>query len=242
MRSPTLDVERPNSRALRSLAQRAEAIGFDSLWCLDHLLPSRFVFDSGTWDPLTTIPFLAGCTERIKLGTSVLVVPLRHRLWLPKQLGTLSALAGERVMLGVGVGYDEREFAAAGADRRTRGRALDDVLEALAVAAARRLADLRRLSGIAAAVLVGRHPGRWRWQPDRRRRCGTRANVRPRPESDRARRRLAGALQFSDRRGRRRPQCDRRPPGPIRAGSVVHPRPGDVSARLDCPSERGCAR
>lgn len=146
MRSPTLDVERPNSRALRSLAQRAEAIGFDSLWCLDHLLPSRFVFDSGTWDPLTTIPFLAGCTERIKLGTSVLVVPLRHRLWLPKQLGTLSALAGERVMLGVGVGYDEREFAAAGADRRTRGRALDDVLEALAVAAARRLAD---------AILVG---------------------------------------------------------------------------------------
>ncbi len=134
VRLPTLDAERPTSRGLRSLAQRAEELGFDSLWCLDHLLPSRYVFDSATWDPLTTIPFLAGCTERIQLGTSVLVVPLRHRLWLLKQLGTLSALAGERVLLGVGVGYDEREFAAAGADRRTRGRALDDVLGALTAA------------------------------------------------------------------------------------------------------------
>jgi alkanesulfonate monooxygenase SsuD/methylene tetrahydromethanopterin reductase-like flavin-dependent oxidoreductase (luciferase family) len=131
VRLPTLDAERPSSRALRSLARRAEELGFDSLWCLDHLLPSRYVFDSATWDPMTTIPFLAGCTERIKLGTSVLVVPLRHRLWLLKQLGTLSALCGDRMLLGVGVGYDEREFAAAGVDRRTRGRALDDVLEAL---------------------------------------------------------------------------------------------------------------
>jgi alkanesulfonate monooxygenase SsuD/methylene tetrahydromethanopterin reductase-like flavin-dependent oxidoreductase (luciferase family) len=134
VRLPTLDAERPSSRELRSLAQRAEELGFDSLWCLDHLLPSRHVFDSATWDPLTTIPFVAGCTDRIKLGTSVLVVPLRHRLWLLKQLGTLSALAGERMLLGVGVGYDEREFAAAGADRRTRGRALDDVLGALTAA------------------------------------------------------------------------------------------------------------
>ncbi len=134
VRLPTLDVEGPSSRRLRSLAQRAEELGFDSLWCLDHLLPSKYVFNSATWDPLTTIPFLAGCTERIKLGTSVLVVPLRHRLWLLKQLGTLSALAGERMLLGVGVGYDEREFAAAGADRRRRGRALDDVLGALTAA------------------------------------------------------------------------------------------------------------
>lgn len=134
VRLPTLDVERPTGRGLRSLARRAEELGFDSLWCLDHLLPSRYVFDSATWDPLTTIPFLAGCTERIKLGTSVLVVPLRHRLWLLKQLGTLSALCGERMLLGVGVGYDEREFTAAGADRRTRGRALDETLEALSAA------------------------------------------------------------------------------------------------------------
>lgn len=132
VRLPTLDIERPSSGGLRSLAQRAEELGFHSLWCLDHLLPSRYVFDSATWDPMTTIPFLAGCTQRIKLGTSILVVPLRHRLWLLKQLGTLCALAGERILLGVGVGYDEREFIAAGADRRTRGRALDDVLAVLA--------------------------------------------------------------------------------------------------------------
>ncbi|OBI44064.1 LLM class flavin-dependent oxidoreductase [Mycobacterium sp. E796] len=134
VRLPTLDAENPTGRGLRSLAQRAEQLGFDSLWLLDHLLPSRYVFDSATYDPMTTIPFLAGCTQRIKLGTSVLVVPLRHRLWLLKQLGTLSALAGERILLGVGVGYDEREFTAAGADRRMRGRALDDVLEALTAA------------------------------------------------------------------------------------------------------------
>lgn len=134
VRMPTLDAEHPSSGGLRTLARRAEELGFDSLWCLDHLLPSRYVFDSATWDPLAAIPFLAGCTERIKLGTSVLVAPLRHRLWLLKQLGTVSALCGERMLLGVGVGYDEREFAAAGADRRTRGRALDETLESLTAA------------------------------------------------------------------------------------------------------------
>jgi alkanesulfonate monooxygenase SsuD/methylene tetrahydromethanopterin reductase-like flavin-dependent oxidoreductase (luciferase family) len=134
IRLPTLDTQRPSGKELKALAIRAEALSFDSLWFVDHLLIAEHMLGATSWDPLVALPYIAGCTDRIQLGTSVMIAPLRHQLWLLKQLGTISGAVGERVLLGLGVGYDEREFAAAEVDRSTRGQRLDAVLDALAMA------------------------------------------------------------------------------------------------------------
>jgi len=131
LRLPTLGSQADGGARIRELAASAEQRGFDAVWCVDHLLASISVFGAAAWDPLMTLSFLAGATDRIALGVSVLIVPLRHPLWLLKELGTLSAVAGDRVLLGVGTGWDQREFDAASADRATRGRRLDEILAAL---------------------------------------------------------------------------------------------------------------
>ncbi len=111
--------------SIRMLAQRAEALGYDSVWVSDHVVvpmefQSRYPYPgqftpqaSGNYfEPVITLAVLAGATQRIHLGTSVLVVPQRNPVLTAKQLGTLAALAGGRLIVGVGVGWLEEEFEA----------------------------------------------------------------------------------------------------------------------------------
>lgn len=154
LRLPTLLSQAGTQSELADLAMRAEAAEFDSLWCVDHLLAAQYVFGSAALDPLTLMPYLAGRTSGISLGVSVLVAPLRNPVWLLKQLGTLSYLAGDRILLGLGVGWDVREFEASGVDRRTRGARLDAIVAALA--------DARREGGLVfEGVSIEPPPDRW---------------------------------------------------------------------------------
>lgn len=102
--------------ALSSLAREAERLGFDSLWVPDHVLK---VFGP-ILDPLTTLVFPAGSTERIRLGTSVLVLPYRHPVSLANAVSSLDVLSGGRLVLGVGAGWNAGEFAALGMSVRER--------------------------------------------------------------------------------------------------------------------------
>jgi probable F420-dependent oxidoreductase len=81
------------------------------------------------YDPLLTLAWAAAATERIGLGTSVLVVPMHEPVALANQLASLDALSKGRLKLAVGVGWSEAEYAAVGADFHTRGRRLDEALE-----------------------------------------------------------------------------------------------------------------
>lgn len=135
-------------------ARRAEETGFDSLWFIDHLLAAEYVFGSATLEPVVSMANVAGATEHIQIGTAVLVAPLRSRLWLAKQLGTLSAVAGDRILLGLGAGWDEREFEASGVPRAQRGRLLDQVLADLREA--RQTGELR-----IDATSIDPAPSRW---------------------------------------------------------------------------------
>lgn len=115
--------------ALRSLAQRAEDLGFDSVWVSDHIILPKEVSsfypyaadgvatfrpDEPYYDPIATLNFLAGCTHRIRLGTHVLILPYRNPVLAAKMLATLDVLSGGRVILGAGVGWMEEEFQALG--------------------------------------------------------------------------------------------------------------------------------
>ncbi len=123
---------------LLALAERAETLGYDALWVTDHIVipfqiasrypyspTGEFIIDAtGDYlEPLTSLAFLAGRTRRIRVGTSVLVVPIRHPLEAAKALATLDVLSGGRLIVGVGTGWLAEEFATLGvpfADRVAR--------------------------------------------------------------------------------------------------------------------------
>lgn len=110
-----------------SVVQEAERLGFDSLWVPDHVLK---VFGPLP-DPLTLLAFLAGSTERIMLGTGVLVLPYRHPVLLANMASSLDVLSDGRVTLGIGVGWNEGEFDALGMSKKERGRRTDEGLQVL---------------------------------------------------------------------------------------------------------------
>jgi alkanesulfonate monooxygenase SsuD/methylene tetrahydromethanopterin reductase-like flavin-dependent oxidoreductase (luciferase family) len=90
------------------LAIRAEALGLDSVWASDHVFNVSYVRERignrPYYDPLTILTYVAAKTERIALGTSVLVLPYHHPMRLAKAAATLDVMSGGRLILGVGVG------------------------------------------------------------------------------------------------------------------------------------------
>src|SRR5438046_9427823 len=128
---------------LVGFARRAEALGFDSLWASDHVvlpwrIASRYPYNAtGDFplppatdflEPLTALALVAGVTERVALGTTVLVLPHRHPLLAAKMLATLDHLAPGRVILGAGVGWMREEIEALGAPYDRRGAWSDEAI------------------------------------------------------------------------------------------------------------------
>src|SRR5579864_826940 len=114
-------------------ARHAEELGFADVWVSDHVVhpaaqsyPSPYLLD-----PFVTLTWAAASTSTIGLGTSVIVVPQYHPLWLANTTASIDALSGGRLKLGVGVGWSEAEFVALGQDFHTRGRRTDEILEIL---------------------------------------------------------------------------------------------------------------
>jgi alkanesulfonate monooxygenase SsuD/methylene tetrahydromethanopterin reductase-like flavin-dependent oxidoreductase (luciferase family) len=116
-------------------ARAAEAAGLDELWLADHIAipPDQAEGSGGRYlDPLATLAFLAGKTERIHLGTGVLVLPYRPPLATAKWIATIQELSAGRVLFGVGVGWMEPEFRAVGVPYAERGRVTDATLAFIA--------------------------------------------------------------------------------------------------------------
>ncbi len=112
-------------------AQAAEAAGMESVWVTDHIaIPPDDAQGSGGryLEPLITLSVLAGATRSIRLGTGVLILPYRPALPTAKQIASLQELSGERLLLGVGIGWMDPEFRALGIDRHQRGRVSDEIL------------------------------------------------------------------------------------------------------------------
>src|SRR5215203_596941 len=131
----------------REVAVRAEAAGYESLWTVEHVVvpsgyESKYPYDpSGKMaggaeafdlpDPLIWLAYVAARTERIRLGTGVLVLPQRNVVVTAKEIATLDHLAGGRVTLGVGVGWLAEEFAALGVPFKERGARMDEYIDVL---------------------------------------------------------------------------------------------------------------
>ena len=126
-----------------TFARRMESLGYDSLWASDHVvIPSRIASrypyspagqfplgpDVPFLEPLTTLALVAGVTERVRLGTSVLVLPHRNPALAAKMAATLDHLSGGRVVLGVGVGWMREEIELLGGDYDRRGAWSDEAI------------------------------------------------------------------------------------------------------------------
>jgi probable F420-dependent oxidoreductase len=112
-------------------ARAAEDGGCESLWITDHVAipPDDSEGSGGRYvDPLVTLAWLAGMTKRIRFGTGVMVLPYRPPLMFARQVAALQELSGNRLLLGVGIGWMDAEFRALGVARRDRARDSDLVL------------------------------------------------------------------------------------------------------------------
>ncbi|WP_167159823.1 LLM class F420-dependent oxidoreductase [Streptomyces sp. MBT27] len=122
---------------LAEIARAADRAGFAYLASCDHVgVPRRLAGPMSTiwYDPVATLSFLAGITDRVLLMSHVAVVGLRHPLVTAKQYATLDHLSGGRLILGVGAGHVREEFEAVGADFERRGPVLDETIDALRAA------------------------------------------------------------------------------------------------------------
>ncbi len=119
------------------VAEAGDQLGYHHLTCSEHIaLPAAELDRRGSryWDPLATFGYLAARTQRIKFATSVIVLPYHHPLEIAKRYGTLDAISGGRVILGVGVGTLKEEFDLIGAPFDDRGPRSDDAMRALRAA------------------------------------------------------------------------------------------------------------
>jgi probable F420-dependent oxidoreductase len=121
-----------------SVAQAAEAAGFESLWTGEHVVlpdpqapPSPARPEFPMLHPSTILAYLAGVTERVKLGTGIVLLPQRNPVVLAKELASLDVVSGGRLLFGLGVGYLEAEFRALGVPFEERGARADEYIDAI---------------------------------------------------------------------------------------------------------------
>lgn len=120
-----------SAAAIRDVAIRAEQLGFADVWVSDHLVqPAAQTYPSAhLFDPLMTLAWAAAATERIGLGTSVLVVPQYQPLHLANSLASLDRLSDGRLTVIAGVGWSEAEFVALGQPFGNRGARTDEAID-----------------------------------------------------------------------------------------------------------------
>ena len=134
----------PDALGLRRFVERAEELGFESVLAGDHIvLPTEGTnqypytsdgsFSRPTDEPfletMTLLGFLAACTSRIKLGSTVIILPYRNPVVQAKMFASLDVLTNGRIICGVGVGWLEKEFETLGLDYHQRGAMTDEFLE-----------------------------------------------------------------------------------------------------------------
>jgi probable F420-dependent oxidoreductase len=114
------------------VARRADERGLDSVWVTDHVIvpnPTNVIYREHMLDPLAILPWLAGVTSRIALGTSVIILPYRSPVPVAKLLASVDVLSGGRLIVGAAIGWLEGEFEALGVPFKERVSRSEEALE-----------------------------------------------------------------------------------------------------------------
>ena len=116
--------------AIRRTTELAVELGFDSVWTTEHIIVGPEGVDpyGRVYDPLVTLGWIAGWTDRLGLGTSIVLAALHNPMHLAKEVATLQELSGGRFRLGIGVGWHEDEYRFMGVPFKERGRRTDEAV------------------------------------------------------------------------------------------------------------------
>ena len=119
-----------NVRRITATIRKCEEYGID-VWVIDHLLSAPGLYGNAWLEPLTTLAYAAALTEKVKIATGILVLPVRHPVVLAKEISTLCHMSHNRFVFGVGPGWYTREFEVTGSRIEERGRRTDEIIEAV---------------------------------------------------------------------------------------------------------------
>jgi alkanesulfonate monooxygenase SsuD/methylene tetrahydromethanopterin reductase-like flavin-dependent oxidoreductase (luciferase family) len=119
-----------NVRNIRESIERCEKHGID-VWVIDHLLSAPGLYGNAWLEPLETLAYAAALTDKVKIATGILVLPVRHPVVLAKEISTLCHMSNNRFVFGVGPGWYTREFEVTGSRIEERGRRTDEIIEAV---------------------------------------------------------------------------------------------------------------
>jgi len=126
-----------NRENMLAITSKAEELGYDSLWAAERVLvpvpPNQdwSKRNPSAFEPLITLSHLAAITDRIRLGTSVVILPLRNPAVLARMTASLDVLSGGRLELGVGIGWMREEMEVSNVSMRLRGRMADEYVQAI---------------------------------------------------------------------------------------------------------------
>jgi len=124
----------PSKKAITEVAQKAEELGYDSIWVTDHIgIPKPYVarFGEVFYEPLMVLSYLTAVTGRVPLGTSVIILPYRNPLFLAKALATADQLSEGRILCGFAIGWCKEEFEALGVPFEKRASLSNEYLRIL---------------------------------------------------------------------------------------------------------------
>ncbi len=141
-----INVGNTDAGLVKGIAQKAEAVGVESVWTYEHVIvpadyASKYPYhpsgkmpvgpETPFLDPLIALSWVAGCTSTLKLGTGINILPQTNPLSLAKQVATLDVLSEGRLLLGLGIGWLKEEFAAMGTPFERRGARFDDYVRGM---------------------------------------------------------------------------------------------------------------
>lgn len=123
---PDLDYARVKKN-VDTFSRKANGYGID-LWTIDHLLHAHGLYEMAWLEPLHVCTWAAAVAPDVKIGTGILVLPLRHPVMLAKEIATIDFLYGGRFQFGIGPGWYGPEFEATGTDLKERGKRIDEIM------------------------------------------------------------------------------------------------------------------
>jgi len=115
-------------KELEDFCRTVEKMGYDSIWCPERLVTAPPLYNTSWYEPLITLSVLSTVTN-LKIGTSVLILPLRNPATVAKQIATLDVLTGGRLILGVGIGWNQKEFEVCGVKMEERAERFEEMLK-----------------------------------------------------------------------------------------------------------------
>ena len=122
----------PSRDFLLSAVKESEKQGLDSIWTSDHIIvPKEHHPWTRVFEPITTLSFISSITKNILLGTSVILLPLRDPMILAKQIATIDALSDGRVMIGIGIGWNDKEFRLIGKNFQSRTKTVGSQVQTM---------------------------------------------------------------------------------------------------------------